>query len=88
MQNKIDLLVTIDKNYIGPFRTMLKSVAINNPGEKIHVWLLHSSILQEDLQRLEEYCGCQTVQVEDAVWNYDATQTVETVRFQTVCGLV
>lgn len=61
MQNKIDLLVTIDKNYIEPFRTMLKSVVINNPGEKIHVWLLHSSILQEDLQRLEEYCGWQGV---------------------------
>ena len=64
MQNdKIDLLITIDRNYIGPFRTMLKSIIINNPGEKIHVWLLHSSIPQEDLQKLEEYCGWQGVSI-------------------------
>ena len=62
MQNdKINLLITIDRNCIGPFRTMLKSIAVNNPGEKIHVWLLHSAIPQEDLQKLEEYCGWQGV---------------------------
>lgn len=35
MQNRrLDLLVTFDENYIGPFRTMLTSVIMNNPGRK------------------------------------------------------
>lgn len=59
--DKIHLLVTIDKNYRKPFQTMLKSLVINNPQETIHVWLLHSAIPQEDLQKLEKYCALQNV---------------------------
>lgn len=60
-ENKIDLLVTFDKNYIGPFKTMLKSLQINNPGEVLCVWLLHSMIPQEELQSLQEYCNLRGV---------------------------
>lgn len=59
--DRIHLLVTFDKKYIAPFQTMLKSLVINNPQEIIHVWLLHSEISQEELQKLEEYCGLQRV---------------------------
>ena len=43
-KNKIDLLVTFDKNYIGPFKTMFKSLLANSPGDSLHIWLLHSAI--------------------------------------------
>jgi len=62
MQNdRINLLVTFDKNYIKPFQTMLMSLINNNPRETVHVWLLHSAIPQEKLQALEEYCGLHCV---------------------------
>lgn len=62
MQNRrLDLLVTFDENYIGPFRTMLTSVIMNNPGEKIHVWLLHSAIPQSKQEELGTYCAFQGV---------------------------
>lgn len=55
--DKMDLLVTFDKNYIEPFRVMLKSLAVSNPQEKFRIWLLHSAIPDEDLQALAEYCS-------------------------------
>ncbi len=54
--DKINILVTFDKNYIKPFRVMLASLVINNSQEKFHIWLLHSAIPQEDLDNLLEYC--------------------------------
>ena len=66
MQNdKIHLLVTVDQNYIKPLRTMLKSFVVNNMGEEIHVWLLHSGIPQDSLNLLTEYCDMQRVTLTD-----------------------
>lgn len=59
--NRMDLLVTFDSNYITPFQVMLKSITINNPGEEIHIWLLHSGISENQLQTLHEYCNLQNV---------------------------
>ena len=56
-RDKINILVTFDKNYIGPFKTMLKSLVINNPGESFVIWLIHSSVSEEDLNGLIEYCS-------------------------------
>ena len=53
---KIDLLVTFDQNYIGPFQTMLKSLAVNSPEETFHIWLLHSAIPDEKLHQLTAFC--------------------------------
>lgn len=55
--DKINILVTFDKNYIKPFQVMLKSLVVNNPDESLHIWLLHSAIPQEDLVNLEEFCS-------------------------------
>lgn len=55
--DKIDLLVTFDKNYIEPFKVMLKSLSISNPQENFRIWLLHSAIPDQDLQDLAEYCS-------------------------------
>lgn len=52
----IQLLVTFDENYIPPFKTLLMSIKLNNPGQDFHVWLLHSNISQEKLNELQFYC--------------------------------
>ena len=57
--NTICLLVSFDRNYIKPFQVMLTSLVLNNPQERFHIWLLHSGILQSDLDALAEYCGAQ-----------------------------
>ena len=55
--DKINLLVTFDENYINPFWTMLKSISINNPGERFRIFLLHSTIPQEKLDWLIDECA-------------------------------
>lgn len=55
----INLLVTFDKNYIGPFKTMLKSLVVNNAHENLHIWLLHSAIPEEFLNDLDSFCTKQ-----------------------------
>lgn len=59
--DKVNLLVTFDRNYIPPFRVLLKSLTVNNPEELFHVWLLHSAIPEQDLDALHEYCAQQRV---------------------------
>lgn len=53
------ILVTFDENYAAPFKTMMKSLAINNAGEDIIVYLLYSEkdIKQETLEDLIRYCA-------------------------------
>lgn len=60
-KGKINLLVTFDKNYIPPFRVMLKSLVATNPQEMFHIWLLHSAIPEQELQALNEYCSALRV---------------------------
>ena len=48
----IHLLVSFDKNYIGPFQVLLQSLVASNPQETFRIWLLHSAIPSEDLHEL------------------------------------
>lgn len=55
----MNLLVTIDANYINPFKTMLHSFFTSNPNEKnVTLYLLHSEISSDKLDDLQEYCTC------------------------------
>jgi len=56
-QDTISILVSFDKNYTGPFRTMLTSLALNNPSERFRVFLMHSSIPDSSLAALSEACA-------------------------------
>ena len=54
----MNLLVTINENYIYLFKIMLHSFFLNNPDErKVCVYLLHSEISGEKLNELELYCA-------------------------------
>lgn len=51
----MNILVTVNTNYILPLRVMLKSLFINNNKEKFSIYLMHSSIKDEDLNSLKEF---------------------------------
>lgn len=54
----MNLLVTIDENYILPFKVMLSSFFSSNPQETDNtIYLLHSAIPADKLADLEEYCA-------------------------------
>lgn len=53
----MELLVTVDKNYIPPLQVMLTSLYMNNPGEKVELYLLHSRLQEKELEPLEKQCG-------------------------------
>ena len=56
-QRTLEIVVTCDKGYLGPLRTMLLSLRANNRAESIRVWLLHRGIPQVALESLAVYCG-------------------------------
>lgn len=53
MHGEMNILVTLDANYVPPLRVMLYSLFLNNPGERFHIFLLHSSIPSPLLAQLE-----------------------------------
>ena len=52
----IHIMVTLDENYIPPLRVMLTSLFVNNPGEKIEIWMLHRSIPEMETNKLRKLC--------------------------------
>lgn len=75
----MELLVTVDRNYIPPLQVMLTSLCLNNPGEKIELYLLHSRLQEKEMEPLQKQCdrlGCRffPVKIEDS-WFEDAPVT-------------
>lgn len=53
----MNLLLTLDENYLLPCKVMLYSFFASNPGEQdVTVYLLHSNIARDKLDELERYC--------------------------------
>ena len=52
MKDAIDLLVSLDQNYLPQLRVMLTSVYLNDPGTPCRVYLLHSGIPAPVLEQL------------------------------------
>ena len=55
--DEVQLVVTCDERYLGPLRTLLASIAVNCPGERVHVWLLHSEVPIARLEDMAAYCA-------------------------------
>lgn len=54
----MNLLITLDENYLLPCKVMLRSFFASNPVEReVTVYLLHSSVPLEKLAELAQYCG-------------------------------
>ena len=48
----MNILVTLNSNYLRPLKVMLKSLFLNNPGEKFTIYLMHSSLTDDELKDL------------------------------------
>ncbi len=53
----IYLLTTLDQNYLPQLQILLTSFAINNPGESVALYLLHSGIPAEAFAGVQEQCA-------------------------------
>lgn len=51
----MNILVTLDSNYLKPLKIMLKSLFFNNQNERFTIFLLHSSINDEEIANLKNY---------------------------------
>lgn len=60
----MNLLLTLDENYLPPCMVMLDSFFASNPGEKnVTVYLLHSAIPAEQLTGLADFCASSGVKL-------------------------
>lgn len=53
----MNILVTLDRNYLPPLRVMLGSLLLNNPGEHFEIYVIGDGLTEEDLTGLERLCG-------------------------------
>lgn len=51
----MNLLVTLDSKYIRPLKVMLTSMFMNNPDEDFRIYLLHSSIKDNEITDIEKF---------------------------------
>ncbi len=54
-QENINILVTLNSNYIRPLKVMLKSLFLNNAGEQFAIFLMHTSLKENELEELDGY---------------------------------
>lgn len=52
----MNILVTLDHNYLGPLKVMLGSMFFNNPEETFDIYMIADGVSQEEEQVLQEYC--------------------------------
>ena len=52
----MNLLVTLDQNYLPPLQVLLTSLYINQPGEAVTLYLLHSGIPEGPLSQVARQC--------------------------------
>lgn len=55
-KQNIKLLVTLDERYIAPLQVLLTSLYINDPDEKMELYIIHSGIPTETLKSVEGLC--------------------------------
>lgn len=51
----MNILVTLNSNYMKPLKVMLKSLFVSNEGEEFTLYLMHSSLNDEELSELKKY---------------------------------
>ena len=53
----MNLLVTLDRNYLEPLHVMLGSLFLNNPGETFDVYMVGDGLTREDKEELDAFCA-------------------------------
>ena len=49
----MNILVTLDSNYVGPLTVFLKSLMITNPNNEFDIYVAHSSLTEEDFIKIK-----------------------------------
>ena len=65
----IEILVTIDQNYIKPLEVMMYSLRLNNMTEEFHVWLIYDNIDQHALNKLKKFNKIISIKVSTLTMN-------------------
>lgn len=55
----MNILVTINSNYLNPLRVMLKSLFLNDPGGRFDIYLLHSCMSEEETGGLGAFIAAE-----------------------------
>ncbi len=53
----MNILVTLDSNYLEPLRIMLYSLFVNNPGESFTIYVMHSRLLPEEVEHIDYFAA-------------------------------
>lgn len=61
----MNILVTLDQNYLPPLRVMLKSLFENNTGETFKIYMLHADIPDSELDKLGRFCHAHGSSLEE-----------------------
>lgn len=72
-EDDMNILVTLDRNYLSPFQTLLFSLLIHHPQEHLEIYLASSDITEEELRPAKRICaqfyGClHLVRVPDTLF--------------------
>ncbi len=59
----MNIVVSINANYLRPLCVMLRSLLDSNPGEEVSLYILHSSLTEENLQYIRTLVPDQRCQV-------------------------
>ena len=53
----VNILVTLDRNYLPALAVMLKSLFLNNPRTLFHIYLLHDDLAPDDVEAVSGFCS-------------------------------
>lgn len=53
---EINLLFTLDNRYVPQLQILLTSLQINNPDEKFKIYVMHKSLSEESIQKIQAQC--------------------------------
>lgn len=80
----MNILVTLDSNYLKPLRTMLKSLCLNNPGEVFTIYLMHSKLSDEEVDGVKAYVEAQGSKLENVKISDDSFQEAPILFYYTI----
>lgn len=73
MNQKIELLFTLDEGYLAPLKVALLSIYDNHPRQSLRIWLVHERISTESIASLQTFCDylgfeLQVIKVDGSNW--------------------
>lgn len=76
----MNILVTINSNYIHPLKVMLHSLFINHPNDKFCIYLMHSSLKDRELTMLNNFIESRNQQLKIITVDSDQFATAPVVK--------